>query len=105
MSIGRLLFWILAVFAGLVFIVFAIHNFHGVAVNLWPAPWQITLPAFLVVFIAIFIGLLAGAGIAWAALGPTRRKARERRREVKRLSNDLTEARKSLPAPGQAPSH
>lgn len=105
MGLGRLLFWILAAIAGLVFIVFAIHNFHGVAVNLWPAPWQVTMPVFLIVFVAIFIGLLAGAGIAWAALAPTRRKARERRREVSRLSNDLTEARKSLPAPGQAPSH
>lgn len=104
MGLGRLLFWILAVIAGIVFIVFAVHNFHGVAVNLWPAPWQITLPVFLVVFCAIFVGLLAGAGIAWAALAPTRRKARDRRRDVNRLSTELTEARKSLPAPGQAPS-
>lgn len=105
MGLGRLLFWILAIIAGLVFIVFAVHNHHGVAVNLWPAPWHITLPVFLVVFVAIFVGLLVGAGIAWAALAPTRRKARERRRDVNRLSTELSEARKSLPAPGQAPSH
>jgi uncharacterized integral membrane protein len=105
MGLGRLVFWILAAIIGLVFIVFAIHNFQGVTVNLWPAPWQITLPVFLLVFVAIFLGLLAGALVAWAALGPTRRKAREDRRAVSRLSNELTETRKSLPAPGQAPSH
>jgi uncharacterized integral membrane protein len=104
MGLGRLVFWIFAAIAGLVFIVFAIHNYHGVAVDLWPAPWQITLPVFLLVFCAIFLGLLVGAGIAWAAFAPTRRKARERRRDVNRLSNELTEARKSLPAPGQAPT-
>lgn len=104
MRLGRLVFWILAAIVGLVFIVFAVHNFQGVTVNLWPAPWRLTLPVFLLVYVAIFIGLLAGAAIAWVALGPTRRRARESRRAVSRLSSELTEARKSLPAPGQAPS-
>ena len=81
-----------------VFILFAIHNFHTVLVDLWPAPVALKLPVFIVVFVAILMGFVGGALVAWFGAGALRRKARDRKRTVRDLSSELKETQNTLPA-------
>jgi len=82
---------------GIVFVVFAIHNYHDATVNLWPAPLALALPLFVIVFGAIVLGFIGGAVVAWLAGSKNRRKAREIRRTARQLETQV-EATGQVPA-------
>lgn len=85
----KIILWVCGIVFGLIFIAFAVHNFNGVDLDLWPLPFTLRLPLFLLVLGAIAVGLLAGLFVAWAAGSRTRRLARARRREVRTLEKKL----------------
>jgi len=62
--------------------------------------WSIELPLFVVLFLAIFVGILIGGGVAWVA-GMRRRVVLKR--DNKGLQRDLAAAQQSAPAPTAAP--
>ena len=59
-------------------IVFAVNNRHFVEVSLWPLdsirPW----PLFVLVYIGVVAGVLAGAAVAWTSGVQRHRRARRR---------------------------
>lgn len=69
-------------------VLFAIANRQIVTVHLDPfetglLPFaSVTLPLFLLLFIAGFLGVLAGGTAAWLAQGKHRRAARQHKREA-----------------------
>ena len=85
----KLIGWILIGLIGVVFIVFAIHNYHSAEVNLWPAPLVLKLPLFAIVFGAVVVGFVGGALVAWLAGGKARRKNREIKRNARRLESQV----------------
>ena len=89
--------WIVIGLVGIVFVVFAIHNYHVVEVNLWPAPLALSLPVYGLVFGGIALGFLGGAAVAWLAGGRGRRKTREIRRTARQLERQV-EAGGGVPA-------
>lgn len=93
----KLIGWIIIGLIGLIFIVFAVHNYHAASVNLWPAPVALSLPLFVVVFAAIVLGFVGGALVAWLAGGKTRRKARDAKRAARQLESQV-EASGQVPA-------
>jgi hypothetical protein len=69
--------------------IFAVANRQAVAISADPFPIIVEMPLFIVVFIALFIGLLAGGFLAWWRQGRWRKTARVNKREVGRLNQQL----------------
>ena len=68
---------------------FAIANRDVVAFRLDPLPYEVNLPLFVILFAALFSGILIGALAMWLRDGKVRKRAREERRASTRLRNEL----------------
>ncbi len=66
-------------------ILFSVNNRQLVDVSLFPLEGDYAIPAFFLIFVGIFIGLLAAAGVT----GWLRLKAFTRRRKAERRANEL----------------
>ena len=73
------LHWLITVPLALILIVFAVNNRHLVVVSLWPLDFIVQWPLFILVYIGVVAGFLAGAVIAWASAAQRHRRARHRR--------------------------
>jgi|GEM_PF-1716273 len=96
-SLIRRLFWILL---ALFLIYFSVNNRLPVALSFSPFDFTFSVPAFLLVFAGIFIGLMLAAGVTgWLRLkGFARRRQAERRAsyledQVSALSEDAHKAK------------
>jgi uncharacterized integral membrane protein len=58
-----------------------------------------TLPLYLLLFIAVAIGVLLGGCGAWLGQSSTRRTSAERRREIRRLEGETARLKPYAPAP------
>ena len=92
----RLSTWIAGLPTLAITIWFALANRSLITVSLDPfagttSPWTIDMPLFVIVFIGIFIGMLAGGTVVWWGQGRWRREAKTTRREVERLSTETTD--------------
>jgi Na+/H+-translocating membrane pyrophosphatase len=82
-----------------------VANRHDVIIYLdpfaGPAPegTQITVQLFVVIGVAIMVGVIFGSGVTYLEQGRYRRAARRARREVVSLRAEVT--RLSLPQPGE----
>lgn len=95
----RLVFWLLGLPAAILIVALSVANRAPVRFSLDPLSVadpavSVTLPLFLLLFGAGFVGLLVGWTAGWAGQSRWRREARERRRELESLK-----ARGQGPAP------
>jgi putative membrane protein len=92
----------LAVFlAGAVFLVlFAVSNREMVSLALWPLPFILELPLYLLFFLSLLIGALVGVLAGWIGGRRNRRELRRRRRRIEALERELTATQAQL-ASGQ----
>lgn len=88
----------------LIVVVFAVANRAPIAVSLWPLPWGVELPGYLIVLGSVLVGFLAGGLIAWLSGGKHRRKARRLAAETERLRAELAETKRRQAAPGAPPA-
>lgn len=84
--------WILFGLFALLAIVFATNNFGPVALDLWPLPYTVEMPVFLLIVGTLFLGFLGGLLVAWLAGARRRRKGRQERRELKGLRHERQDA-------------
>ena len=61
--------------------------------------FSLTLPLYAILFVAVALGIVVGGIGAWLGQGETRRKARERRREIRRLEGETARLKTYAPAP------
>lgn len=85
----------------------AVANREAVRVSFDPfAPdmpvFSLTLPLYAILFGCVAIGVVVGGIGAWLGQGETRRKSRERRREIRRLEGETTRLKTYAPAPMNA---
>ena len=73
----------------LVLVLFAVSNMQPVAVGFWPFDLTWQAPLAIVVLLIAALAFLLGAFIAWAAGGPSRRRARARIREGEAAQAEL----------------
>ena len=94
-------------------IVFAVANRQWVPLSMDPFSQSdpalaISLPLFLIIFAAVFFGMLIGASVTWMGQGRVRRDLRATKREEKALRKQVdatkpAEEKSGLPAiPAQA---
>lgn len=91
----RLLTWVLALPVGVVAVALAVANRKPVVVALDPfkpdnPAFAVPVPLFLVVFGALFAGVILGGATVWLAQGRHRKAARLGRREAERLEAEKT---------------
>ena len=88
----RWLGWLLAAPIALLIVVFAVANRHDVRLELWPLPWAVDLPVYLVVLGVLAKGLVLGGVAMWLSGHGARRRAREQRRRAESLARQLRAA-------------
>ncbi len=86
--------FLLAILLGAVAVVFAVSNLQRVTLSLWPLPFELEAPLFLIGLAGIVVGILAGGAIAWVGQRVWRRRARQLERRIARLEKDLSALQK-----------
>lgn len=86
----------------LVIVLFAVANRAPVRVSLDPFSRDLPmlsyeLPLFVIVLVAIFVGVLIGGLASWIAQGKHRKAARRGRREVEALRSETQALRSAVP--------
>ena len=106
----KILSRVLVVLLILVGVLIAVSNAQHVEMALWPLPYTVGIPLYLLVVALLLVGVLAGFGLGWWAGRHHRRRARERaseaarlEREVARLRDTLAGREAKLPEPGVHP--
>ncbi len=91
----RLLKYLIIAPFAIVFLAFAYANRHDVLISFDPldssgsGPLTLQGPLFLVILLAVALGIIAGSVATWLGQGRHRRAAREYRGEAERLRADL----------------
>ncbi len=88
--------WIAILGVAIILGLFAASNREAVSLGLWPLPFLVGLPLYLVVFAAIIAGFLVGAVTAWAAGARRRRELRRCRRRNEALARELAATQSQL---------
>lgn len=103
--------WIIAFPFAVIVISFAVSNPEPVALRVWPVPYMLEAPVFLVVLASVGFGIVWGGLTAWA--GGMRVRSRMRRaevqaeaarRDVRRLQSVIEESSKSSADAGKKPA-
>jgi len=105
----KLLFWIIALplfFAGAFF---AVANRDTIQVDLWPFWERVTVPLYLALGAAFYVGFVFGGLVAWWAGRRARTRGRHEARRAERLARDnaalearLAQVQSAHPASAQA---
>ena len=92
----RVLFWVVTIAAAIFLIPFAVANREPVSVGLWPLPFLIEVPLYLLVLLVLLAGFVIGATATWIAGRRVRRELRRRRRRVEALERELAATQSQL---------
>jgi|SRR5487761_1841560 uncharacterized integral membrane protein len=94
----RLVYWIAILGVAVVLGVFAVSNREAASLALWPLPFVVGLPLYLMVFAAVLAGFLVGVVTAWMAGAQRRRELRRCRRRNEALARELAATQAKLNA-------
>ena len=92
----RVVFWVLTVIAAAAFVAFAVANRQSVSLGLWPLPFLVEAPVYLVVLLTLLAGFVIGAVAAWIGGRRSRRQLRRRRRRIEALERELAATQAQL---------
>jgi Lipopolysaccharide assembly protein A domain len=85
----RIVYWVGIPVAAAICGAFAISNRLVVSLALWPLPFVVVLPLYLLVFAALLSGFVVGATAAWIGGRHRRRGLRDCRRRIGALEREL----------------
>lgn len=83
--------------------VFAVVNRSAVTVSLWPVAEPVTLPLFVIVVAALYVGFIIGAVVAWWAGRRGRARARQRLERIRDLQQELDRLQRLAQSAGDQP--
>ena len=92
----RLVYWVVTLAVAAVLSLFAASNRDLVSLGLWPLPFLVGVPLYLVVFGAVLVGFLSGIFAAWVAGSRRRREFRRCRRSSEALARELAATQSQL---------
>jgi lipopolysaccharide assembly protein A len=92
----RLLYWIAILGVAIILAVFAVSNREAASLALWPLPFVVGLPLYLMVFAAVLAGFVVGVLTAWMAGAQRRRELRRCRRRNDALARELAATQAQL---------
>lgn len=92
----RIVYRAIVLAGGIFLILLAVSNRETVSLTLWPLPFLVDLPLYLVFFLSLLLGSVIGASAAWIAGGRVRRELRRRRRRIEALERELAATQAEL---------
>ena len=98
---SRLMVWLVAIPAGVIVAFFAIANRHVVTVDMWPLPYSVSLPLFLVLIGTVIFGFLLGTFVHWIIAGRLRLRAGRAERRAEAAERELERLRLAAGEPAR----
>ena len=98
----RAVFWLVTAVAAGVLVPFAITNRAPASLGLWPFPFVLDTPVYLLVLLTLLAGCIIGGAGAWLAGHRVRRDLRRQRRRVAALERELAATQAQLADRSQA---
>jgi len=92
----KAVYWAATLIGAAVLIPFALSNREPISLGLWPLPFFVDLPLYLLVLSLLLAGFVIGAAATWIGGRRKRRELRRGRRRVEALQRELTTARSQL---------
>ena len=92
----RAVYWAVIFALGAVMSLFAASNREAVSLGLWPLPFLVGIPLYLVVFGVGIVSFLTGAFAVWIAGVRRRRELKRCRRHSEALARELASTRSQL---------
>jgi len=96
-ALKKIFSWIVVLPIAIIVVLFSVSNRDSFGFTLWPLPFVVELPVFIVVLLSALLGVIWGGLVAWLSAGKSRRQARinarqleSEQRENKRLSSRIT---------------
>ena len=90
--------WIISIPIIAIIVIFAVMNRQDAALNLWPLPWAVQVPLFLLTLGAVLFGFLFGVLVMWISAARQRRRLRETKRHLDAAHSELQMARRETAA-------
>jgi uncharacterized integral membrane protein len=94
----KVLYWLVAAPLMLLAVLFAVTNRDVIELGLWPLPWVVSAPVYVIALIALAVGFLAGAIVVWISGGKRRGRARAAERKILDQAREISELRRRLEA-------
>jgi len=95
----RILYRAIILAGAILLILFAVSNRETVSLELWPLPFLVDLPLYLLFFLSLLVGAVIGASAARIAGRGTRRELRRHRRRSEALERELAATHSQLEKP------
>ena len=92
----KILFWGTVAVAAVAAVLFAITNRQTVEVGIWPVPYRVEAPLYLLIGAPLFFGFLLGEIAAWLTAGKWRREVRRRGRRIEALERELAATQRQM---------
>ncbi len=92
----KFLSWIILLPLAFVLIIFSVSNRGSVPIDLWPLPYGIEIPLYILLIATLLVGVLWGGVSTWMRAGQTRRAGRLKAQENRTLSSEITLLKKQV---------
>jgi putative membrane protein len=92
----RILYRAIILAAAILLILFAVSNRETISLELWPLPFLVDLPLYLLFFLSLLVGAVIGASAARIVGRGTRRELRRHRRRSEALERELAATHSQL---------
>ncbi len=92
----RMAFWLATAVVAVACGLFAASNRQPIRLGLWPFPFLVDAPLYLLVFFLLLVGFAVGLAAAWIGGRRRRRELRHCRRRSATLERELAAARSRL---------
>jgi putative membrane protein len=92
----RLIYWLIAGPLIILAVLFALSNRDLVDLEIWPLPFSLPAPVYLVALGGLAVGFFAGGIVAWFGAGRTRARARAAERALRARDVELEDLRRKV---------
>lgn len=92
----KLIYWLIAGPLTALAVLFALSNRASVELSIWPLPFTLPAPVYLVALGGLAVGFLAGGVVAWFGAGRIRARARSAERTVRARDVELEDLRRKV---------
>ena len=92
----KLIYWLIAGPLTALAVLFALSNRETVELSIWPLPFSLPAPIYLVALGGLAVGFFAGGIVAWFGAGRARSRARAAERTVRARDVEIEDLRRKV---------
>jgi len=92
----KLIYWLIAGPLTALAVLFALSNRESVELSIWPLPFTLPAPIYLVALGGLAVGFFAGGIVAWFGAGRIRARARAAERTVRARDVEIEDLRRKV---------